>query len=412
MGTDVTDPSSLTEHSRLRLRPLTVVADSDGEFLVGDPQTGVYVALPEIGVTVIEQIRAGATLGEAGTLTSAQVGEEVDAIDFGNTLVELGFVAEVDGTVIASAAGPPPRRWIAGLRPELARPLFSRFAWSCYAALLIGCIVVMAVLPDYLPRGDDLYFVSSPVVSLGLLVAWGMLSGAGHEAAHWLAARAEGVPARFSIGRRLYFVVFETNLSQLWGLPRAKRFGPLLAGLAYDTVVLSVLLAAQLISSRPVVDRTAAALVAVEVSGMLFQCLVFLRTDLYGVLVMLFGCRDLWRVNALELRRMFGRLDERQAAELAGAHPRDLRVANWFRWLSVFGIAAVAGYLVAFVVPALWTLLGWIVDSLAGSTPSSARFWQSIIFAVLALLPLILLISVTIRDHLRRQPAPDSPADC
>lgn len=402
---------SLTERSRLRLRPLTVVADTDGEFLVGDPETGVYVALPAIGVTVIEEIRSGATLGEAGTVASAQAGDDVDAVDFGNTLVEMGFVAEVDGTVLAPAPDSPARRWIAGVRPNLARPLFTRFAWACYAVLLAGCVVVMVALPEYLPRPDDLYFLASPVVSLGVLAVWAMLSAAGHEAAHWLAARAEGVPARFSIGRRLYFLVFETDLSQLWGLPRKRRFGPLLGGLAYDTVVLSILLAVSLISSDSFVDKAAAALIAVEVSGILFQCLVFLRTDLYAVLVMLFGCLDLWRVNSLELRRMLGRLSVEQAAELAGAHPRDLRVARWFRWLSVFGFAAAAAYFAAFVVPALWTLLGWIADSFADSAPSSGRFWQSVAFAILALLPLLLLIGVTIRDHLGSAAAGDEGAD-
>jgi hypothetical protein len=232
------------------------------------------------------------------------------------------------------------------------------------------------------------------------LTVWAMISMAGHEVAHWLAARAEGVPARFSIGRRLYFLVFETDLSQLWGLPRRRRFGPLLAGLAYDTVLLSALLAVALISGDGLVDRAAAALVAVETSGILFQFLVFLRTDLYAVLVMLLGCRELWRVNTLELRRMFGRLTEQQAAELARAHPRDLRVAGWFRWLSVAGLAAAAGYFVVFFVPALWTLLGWIAESLSAAAPTSGRFWQSVVFAVLALVPVALLIGVAVRDRI------------
>jgi hypothetical protein len=390
---------SLTEQSRLRFRPLSVVADGDGEFLVGDPQSGTYVALPAIGVTVIERLRAGATLGEARQAASAEAGEDVDAVDFANTLVELGFVADVDGTPIEVAPETRPRRWIGGVRPELARPLFTPIAWVGYAALFATCAVLFVARPEYLPRPDDLFFLSSPVASLGALAAWGMVSAAGHEAAHWLAARAEGVPARFSIGRRLYFLVFETDLSHLWGLPRGRRFGPLFAGLAFDTVVLSALLAITLISRSDAVDRFTAAVIAVEVSGILFQCLVFLRTDLYMVLVMMFGCRDLRRVNSLELRRLFGRLTPEQAVELAHAHPRDLRVARWFRWLSLAGIVAAAGYFAAFLVPALWALLGWIADSFSDADPTAGRFWQSLAFAVLALLPLALTVAVVVREQ-------------
>jgi hypothetical protein len=392
----------LTTQSRLVLRELTVVPEDDGEYVVGDPETGVFVALPAIGVTVIERLRGGATLEESGQAASADVGEEVDAVDFGNTLVELGFVAEVDGVSIAPRPESPPRRWIAGVRPELARPLFAPLAWVCYGVLFIACVVLMVVAPPYRPGPDDVFFLSSPVFSLGVLAVWAMFSAAGHEVAHWLAARAQGVPARFSIGRRLYFLVFETDLSQLWGLPRRRRFGPLLAGLAYDTVMLSVLLGVAVVSSDGFVDRVAAALVAVEVSGILFQFMVFLRTDLYAVLVMLLGCRELWRVNSLELRRIFGRLSERQAAELANAHPQDRRVARWFRWLSVAGLAAATGYFVAFFVPALWTLLGWIAESLSDAAPTSGRFWQSVVFAILSLMPVALLLGVAIRERLRR----------
>lgn len=157
-----------------------------------------------------------------------------------------------------------------------------------------------------------------------------------------------------------------------------------------------------MIGADDFVDRVAAALVAVEVSGILFQFMVFLRADLYAVLVMLFGCRDLWQVNTLELRRMFGRLDEPQAAEPANAHPRDRRVAGWFRWLSIAGFVAVAGDFLAFVLPALWTLLGWITDSLSTAAPTTGRFWESVIFAALALTPIALLIGVTARERLRR----------
>jgi hypothetical protein len=409
VGATVTLPPRLTTQSRLVPRELSVVAEDDGEYVVGNPETGVFVALPAIGVTVIERLRGGATLGEAGLAASAEVGEEVDTVDFGNTLVELGFIATVDGASIASQAEPSSRRWISGVRPELVRPLFAPLAWVCYGVLFLACVLLMVVVPAYRPDPGDVFFLPSPVFSFGVLAVWAMLSSAGHEAAHWLAARAQGVPARFSIGRRLYFLVFETDLSQLWSLPRRRRFGPLLAGLAYDTVTLSALLAVAVISSDGFVDQVAAALVVVEASGILFQFMVFLRTDLYAVLVMLLGCRELWRVNSLELRRMFGRLSEPQAAELHAAHPRDRRVARWFRWLSVAGLAAAAGYFAAVFVPALWTLLGWIVESLSDAAPTSGRFWQSAVFAVLSLLPVTLLIGVAVRERLGRRRSPSRP---
>ena len=144
-----------------------------------------------------------------------------------------------------------------------------------------------------------------------------------HEMWHWLAARALDLRTRFGIDRRLFFLVFETDLSQLWTLPRRRRYGPQLAGLAIDMVVMGVLLAGQLVVA-PV--RPLRAMVFVLVASTVWQCMLFLRTDMYGVLVTATGCRDLWRVKSLLVRRVLGRLDERQRAELVRADPRDVRV--------------------------------------------------------------------------------------
>ena len=157
------------------------------------------------------------------------------------------------------------------------------------------------------------------------------------------AARA----VRFGIDRRLWLLVFETDLSQLWTIPRRQRYGPQLAGLAIDAVVLALLLAVELlavasrISPPPLLARLLAALAFLKVAGMLWQCLVFMRTDLYdGVLVTATGCRNLWQVKSLLLRQAFGRLSPAQAAEVAEADPRDLRVGRWFRWVYLAGLVA------------------------------------------------------------------------
>ena len=190
-----------------------------------------------------------------------------------------------------------------------------------------------------------------------LLVVLATLGAFVHESWHWLAARARDLPVRFGIDHRLYFVVFETDLSRLWALPRRERFGPLLAGLAIDSVVLAGLLGAQyavhldIVALPAAAVRLCAALAYVYVANMVWQCMIFLRTDLYAVLVMATGCRNLWRIKSLLLRRALGRLTDEQAAELARASDRDVRVGRWFRWVWVIGVVMAAGWFVVFVLP-------------------------------------------------------------
>jgi hypothetical protein len=168
--------------------------------------------------------------------------------------------------------------------------------------------------------------------------------------------------------------------SQLWALPRRRRFGPLLAGLAVDSAVLALLLAVELTAAvhwwaPPVlVTALAAALVFVETAAMTWQCLLFLRTDLYGVLVVATGCHNLWRVKTLSLRSALRMLSPAEAAELAAASSRDRAVAAWFRWLWLAGHLAAAAWFAWFYLPVLARVAAWTGLGLA-TGPGTGRFW-------------------------------------
>jgi hypothetical protein len=112
------------------------------------------------------------------------------------------------------------------------------------------------------PHVTQLFFLPNPVLSVALLAAIGMPLAMTHELAHWLGARINGVLARITISRGYYMLVAQTDLSALWAVPRRRRFPPLLAGIAWDTVRLSGLdrrpgrTAGRLVASGPV-RRTA-----------------------------------------------------------------------------------------------------------------------------------------------------------
>ena len=394
---------------RLRLRPLTLVDDGD-DVLVGDPAAGRFVAVPAIGAVVIRALQRGATIEETAAEAERHAGEPIDVTSFVEALRELGFVddAERDQRAPGQTAPIQQRRWIGGpLQWRGARMLFSPAAWCCYGAALLCCTACFTLWPDLWPSADDLWVFTDRGLSV---LAVGVLSYpfAGlHEGWHWLGARSLGLQARFGVDRRLYFLVFETDLSQLWSVPRRRRYGPQLAGLAIDSVALALLLGVELLARAgwltppTVVVRLAAALVFLKVAGMLWQCMVFLRTDLYGVLVTATGCHNLWQVKSLLLRQAFGRLTPEQAAELAAADPRDLGVGRWFRWVYLAGFLAVLAYFAYFYVPVLLSLLVWSAHGL-GVGPARARFWLTAAGSVVLYLPLLTVLGIWLMGLWRR----------
>jgi len=187
---------------------------------------------------------------------------------------------------------------------------------------------------------------------------------------------------------------------------------PQLAGLAIDSVNLAALLAVQVAAGAgwlalPAgLGRLLAMLVFLQVAGMLWQCMLFLRTDLYGVLVTATGCRNLWEIKSLLLRQALGRLTPEQAAELAAADPRDLRAGRWFRWLYLAGFLAALAYFGYFLLPVLVSLLAWSAGGLAAG-PARARFWLTAAGSALLYLPLLGVVGLWLVG--RRRPAASRP---
>ena len=69
--------------------------------------------------------------------------------------------------------------------------------------------------PALIPRPRAVYqsLPAGACPSLAVLFPLATALAAAHECGHWLAARAEGVAARFGTDDRMYFLVFETDLT-------------------------------------------------------------------------------------------------------------------------------------------------------------------------------------------------------
>ena len=228
----------------------------------------------------------------------------------------------------------------------------------------------------------------------------GVLAGV-HELAHVVAAADLGVPARLRITRRLYFLTFETNLTGLWAVPPRQRVGPLMAGMGFDAIVLCGVVSMRAVGVGP--DRFLAAVALVEVSAIVGQFFVFLRTDVYAVMTALLGCTNLAQTTRLLLRRRLWRMSPAHERVLASAPARDVAVARWYRYVHVAGMAVAAWFFVVFFVPSTWHLLTWMDASLTSARTSTGSFIEALMLGVLLLSPRVLTGIAALRDVVERR---------
>ena len=396
VGTDIGPASTLV------FRPLSVVRQGE-DYLVGDVERGDYIAVPDIGVLVIELLRSGRTVGEAAERASAAAGTEVDVADFARALCAQGFA----GPGLPGLGGLPGLAAAGGhevSRSRWAAVLFGPYGWAVFGLTAAASAAIYLARPRLFPHSSDPFFLSSPVRSVAAATVVMLLLGFAHELCHLLAARAEGVPARITVSRRLYLLVLETDLTRLWSIPRRRRYAPLMAGIALDVSLLfaaQVTLLGQSAGWWPLPGAAARALAALsylQVAVIVPQFFVFLRTDIYAVLATATGCLNLWQVTRLTVRARLRLATAAQRAELARAGPRDLAVARWFGWVYAAGMVLATWFFLVYFLPVTIRLLSSMARALAGADIGHAAFWEALGFGLLLLLPRLMTLWVVVRD--------------
>ena len=339
--TDGATAPVLSGLSHVRPHPLRIRRDGE-EWIVGRIETGTFIAIPEIGVQILEGMDARRSLEEIGR----DLDTGVDVAGFVVQLIDLGLVAEVDGHALPQ--DPPPRPSLSWLRPHHVR-----WAVSLTIAVIVGCVVataagVLLLTPETFPSYRDLIWTRyhSLVLLSQIATTWGLIFC--HELGHLITARAVGVPGRVRLGTRLQFLVAQTDVSGIWAVSRRHRLWVYAAGMAIDMTAAAVALVVMaVLRSSGVAVPFAFPMIVLTVATMApLQFLVFMRTDVYFILQDLAGCRNLYSDGAAYLRHLASRFPHTRSERSAirrvhtragrespsGATRSCWRLAHWGAW--------------------------------------------------------------------------------
>jgi hypothetical protein len=385
----------------LRLHRLSFVPDGD-EVVVGRRDIDSYGVFPPDGAALVRELSAGRSLPDAERWYEATYGEKVDIDGLVAVLDELQFVR---GQHEAVAGDAPPVRW-----QHLGRALFSPAALAAYLSVIVAAVAIAIAQPALAPRPGNVFFASSFVV-VELTIVFGQLPlSAIHELAHLLAARRLGLASRIRLSNRFYFVVFETSMDGLVGVPRRQRYLPMLAGIGADIVAMaSLTLVAALTrgDDGSLVSGVCLALAFSTLPRIVWQFYFFLQTDIYYLAATVLGCIDLHRTSRQWLgnrvNRVLGRHD--RLLDEDSWHPHDRRAARWYGPLMVAGYTTAIVMALLVALPVAWRLFGGAIKALLSSDSAPTHVWDATVLFVLSTAHLSLAAYLAWRDRHRDRTA-------
>jgi putative peptide zinc metalloprotease protein len=355
-------PAGATLQSRICLQELASRPDGR-DWIVGRVATGEFVSVPTEAMTFIGVLRRGGTVADAKRYAEAAHGDDIDALDFVASLVELGFVAAVDGERVAQEPPRPPS--LPRLRPRHVSWLFCAPALLLVGAFICAGVTAAAISGSF-PGYAAFFALGEPGLNLVLVTAITMAIVALHEFCHLAAARAADVHGWFGWSTRLFFLVAQTSVPGLWMADRRVRLRVYLAGMASDLTVFSACLIG--VASTPPaspVHRILALACLICLLGVADQFAFYMRTDVYLVVQELTGCKNLFADATEYLRYLAVGRRAGQPNPVSELPDRERRPVRIYAAVVVAGVAVTVPVFAFYILPVEISIITRSVHELA-----------------------------------------------
>jgi hypothetical protein len=399
----------------VRFRPLTFRQEGP-EYVVGCRDISVYLSVPPVGVDVIRMLDAGSTIDEVTEkYAEAPADERPDVRDFVATLADVGLVAALNGEPVEyeapeeqEATGVP---LLLGMRGGHVRWLFSRPAMVLHAAAFVAVVALLALNPSYFPLSRDFFVLPWLSLNTALVALTSVLAVFLHEIAHVAAARAMGVDGKINIGRRLWVPVAQTNLGEIWELPRGSRIIVFLAGMMLNTwILLACLLIVMHIGPSPWQSWLKLVMIT-QFYGIASQFVFLVKTDLHYVLADVFYARNLMEQSREYLEGVASRAGIPGLCpppDLSALPTVERRFVKVYAWASVVGLVLAVALFFGYALPFAVRSIGGSVIGLFTSH-SLDRMADSIVTLLLFGINIGMVLYVLWRDQLRPRLRPATP---
>lgn len=396
----------ITDRSKVKFHDLYRGEEEDGLILVGRRDIGSYVSIPAEAVEVIDLLDSGMTVGEIKRLLEKKHDEEAEIEEFIEDMITNEMVKNIDGSEIATTSQQQ-KDLFSMITAHHVGWMFSKYAWVVYISMAVSCLALFAMFPGYIPEPRDFFFHPLYSVAAGLMFFLGWILVAIHELAHLFAAKSVGTEGYFSLSNRLIFIVAQTNLGNIWTVPREKRYIVYFAGMAWDTVMVFVCLILILFSDQGIIALPTLwynflkALVFVKVWAIIWQFRFNMQTDVYYTVANYFKCRSLLSDAQGYIKNILSRFITRiKKVDMSDTPEKEMRAIKFYSLFYFVGTSVTLATYFLMSIPLLLLQVTKAYNGLtAGYAASPADFADAVVLISLITFNYGLLTFVILRPR-------------
>ncbi len=357
--------------------------------IVEHPQTGEYFEVNEIALRTIEKLSNDKSIVTVSDEIKEEFPEEamIDVASFVEDLIDMNLVLSVDGLNIFSpqkSHRPENFKWVP---PGIGKFFFNKFTIKLYLIMIGLNICLFIYKPSLFPIYNDVFLFDSMllnVISLLFITIFLVLT---HELGHILSIRAHDFPTNLEMSTRLFFIVFETDMTHAWRLDSKERNTLFLSGLYIDNLLLLIALLTQLLLPPGSFIIDLCAFIALDIIiRILYQFGVYMKTDLYFVLETITGV-----YNLMERGRCWLMGIRKSIRQLPISLPKEEPTVKWYACFYVIGVGLTFLLFTTYLLPTL-------VISLIKTYPNfqlgiyQPLFWDALLYWSQVFIYIILLL--------------------
>jgi putative peptide zinc metalloprotease protein len=185
----------------------------------------------------------------------------------------------------------------------------------------------------------------------------------------------------------------EADLTLLWSIPKRQRYLPLLAGCLVDAVTAALLIQGLYANRRGWLAISGAVpflrtILLSYVARILWQGLVFVRTDLYYVLAAMLNCRNLLGDTEDYLRNQFAAfLPGIRIVDQSAIRVQERRMIRFYSVIWIAGRVLALYLLIVVSLPLLCHYGADLAKALTTHSDNPGRFWDALVCVTLLAAP-------------------------